>query len=83
VLQWGGCGGRSTAPLHSRAVRGDELNGRSSTPTFGSTTKLQHIRYGRRDNHIINGLATGLRVFSSITGYTGCFCPPNLLGSST
>jgi IS6 family transposase len=43
VLQWGGCGGRSTAPPHSRAVRGDELNCRSSTPTFGSTTKLQHI----------------------------------------
>ena len=30
VLQWGGCGGRSTAPLHSRSVRGDELNCRSS-----------------------------------------------------
>jgi DDE domain len=30
VLHWGGCGGRSTAPLHSRAVRGDELNCRSS-----------------------------------------------------
>ena len=29
-LQWGGCGGRSTAPLHSRAVRGDELSCRSS-----------------------------------------------------
>jgi len=25
-------------------VRCDELNFRSSTPTFGSTTKLQHIR---------------------------------------
>ena len=24
---------------------GDELNGRSSTPTFGSTTKWQHIRH--------------------------------------
>ena len=35
---------RSTAPLHSRSVRGDELKCRSSTPTFGSTTKLQHIR---------------------------------------
>src|SRR6202035_1066022 len=29
-VQWGGCGGRSTAPLHSRSVRGDELNCRSS-----------------------------------------------------
>ena len=37
---------RSTAPLHSRSVRGDELKCRSSTPTFGSTTKLQHIRLG-------------------------------------
>jgi transposase, IS6 family len=27
---------RSTAPLHSRSVRGYELNYRSSTPTFGS-----------------------------------------------
>jgi tetratricopeptide (TPR) repeat protein len=44
VLQCGRCGGRSTAPLHSRSVRGDELNYRSSTPTFGSTTKLQHIK---------------------------------------
>ena len=34
---------RSTAPLHSRSVRGDELKCQSSTPTFGSTTKLQHI----------------------------------------
>ena len=34
---------RSTAPLHSRSVRGDELKCRSSTPAFGSTTKLQHI----------------------------------------
>ena len=33
---------RSTAPLHSRSVRGDELKCRSSTPTFGSITKLQH-----------------------------------------
>ena len=30
------------SPLHSRNVRGDELSFRSSTPTFGSTTKLQH-----------------------------------------
>jgi hypothetical protein len=34
---------RSTAPLHSRSVRRDELKCRSSTSTFGSTTKLQHI----------------------------------------
>ena len=34
---------RSTAPLHSRSVRGDELKCRSSTPTFGPTTKFQHI----------------------------------------
>jgi hypothetical protein len=44
VLECGGCEGRSTAPLHSRSVRCDELNFRSSTPTFGSTTKLQHIQ---------------------------------------
>jgi hypothetical protein len=44
-LQCGGCGGRSTAPLHSRSVRGDELNYRSSTQAFGSTTKLQHIPF--------------------------------------
>ena len=44
VLECGGCEGRSTAPLHSRSVRCDELNFRSSTPTFSSTTKLQHIR---------------------------------------
>jgi uncharacterized protein (TIGR02271 family) len=37
------CEGRSSSPLHSRSVRGGELNCRSSTPTFGSTTKLQHI----------------------------------------
>ena len=43
VLECGECEGRSTAPLHSRSVRGGELNCRSSTPTFGSTTKLQHI----------------------------------------
>jgi DDE domain len=29
---------------HSRSVRCDELNFRSSTPTSGSTTKLQHIQ---------------------------------------
>jgi hypothetical protein len=39
-----GCEGRSTAPLHSRSVRYDELNLRLSTPTFSSTTKLQHIQ---------------------------------------
>ncbi len=36
--------GRSTAPLHSRSVRCDELNFQSFTQTFSSTTKLQHIR---------------------------------------
>jgi hypothetical protein len=44
VLECGGCEGRSTAPLHSRSFRGDELNYRSSTPTSGSTTNLQHFR---------------------------------------
>ena len=39
-----GCEGRSTAPLHSRSVRCDELSFRSSTQTFSSTTKLQHIQ---------------------------------------
>ena len=43
VRECGGCEGRSTAPLHSRSVRYDELNLRLSTPTFSSTTKLQHI----------------------------------------
>ena len=43
MLECGECEGRSIAPLHSRSVRGGELNCRSSTPTFGSTTKLQHI----------------------------------------
>jgi hypothetical protein len=37
------CSVGSAAPLHARSVRGDELKCRSSTPTFGSTTKLQHI----------------------------------------
>jgi hypothetical protein len=31
-------------PHHSRSVRSDELNFRSSTPIFGSTKKLQPIR---------------------------------------
>jgi hypothetical protein len=44
VLECGGCEGRSNPPLHSRSVRCNELNFRSSTPTFGSTTRLQHIR---------------------------------------
>jgi len=48
VLECGGCEGWSTAPLHSRSVRRDELNFRSSTPSFGSTTKLQHIRMEAR-----------------------------------
>jgi hypothetical protein len=38
------CEGWSSSPLHSRFVRGDELNFKSSTPIFGSTTKSQHIR---------------------------------------
>ena len=42
---------RSTAPLHSRSVRGDELKCRSSTPTFGSITKLQHIPLARHWRH--------------------------------
>ena len=44
MLECGEYEGRSTAPLHSRSVRGGELNCRSSTPTFDSTTNLQHIR---------------------------------------
>ena len=44
MLECGGCEGRSTAPLHSRSVRCDELSFRSSTQTFSLTTKLQHIR---------------------------------------
>ena len=47
MLERGGCEDRSTAPLYSRSVRCDELNFRSSTPTFGSTAKLQHIRLSR------------------------------------
>ena len=43
VLECGGHEGWSTAPLHSRSVRRHKLNYRSSTPTFGSTTKLQHF----------------------------------------
>src|SRR5260370_31447029 len=43
VLECGGCEERSTAPLHSRSFRGDELNYRSSTATVGSTTNLQHF----------------------------------------
>jgi hypothetical protein len=44
----GGCEGRSTAPLHSRSVRGVELNCRSSTQIFASTTNLQHRPKGRQ-----------------------------------
>jgi hypothetical protein len=44
VLECGGCEGLSVAPFHSRSVRCDQLNFRLSTPIFGSTTKLQHIR---------------------------------------
>jgi DDE domain len=38
-----GTGHRFAPSLYSRSVRCDELNFRSSTPTFGSTAKLQHI----------------------------------------
>ena len=38
VRERGGCEGRSSSPLHSRSVRGDELSFRSSTPIFVSTT---------------------------------------------
>jgi hypothetical protein len=36
--------GLASSPLHSRSVRGDELNCQSSNPIFGSTTKSQHIQ---------------------------------------
>jgi hypothetical protein len=48
MLERGRCESRPTAPLHSRSVRCDELNFQLSTPTFGSTTKLQHIPLGFR-----------------------------------
>src|SRR6516225_7805224 len=38
-----GTGHRFAPSLYSRSVRCDELNSRSSTSTFGSTAKLQHI----------------------------------------
>jgi len=38
-----GTGHRFAPSLYSRSVRCDELNFRSSTPTFGSTAKLQHF----------------------------------------
>jgi hypothetical protein len=41
---YGGCEGRSTAPLNSRSVRGVQLNCRSSTQIFASTKNLQHCR---------------------------------------
>jgi hypothetical protein len=44
VRECAGGMGRSPAPLHSRSVRCEELNFQSSTPTFGSTAKLQHIQ---------------------------------------
>ena len=44
LWKWVGTWHRFTAPLYSRSVRCDELNFRSSTPSFGSTVKLQHIR---------------------------------------
>ena len=43
MLECSGSEGRSTAPLHSRSVRCDELNFQSFTQIFSSTTKLQHI----------------------------------------
>ena len=46
------------APLHSRSVRGDELNFRSSTPIFGSTTKSQHIRHVHCDLKILYRLVS-------------------------
>ena len=44
VRECGGCEGRSTTPLHSRSVRGFELNCRSSAQIFASPTNLQHCR---------------------------------------
>src|ERR1700741_1870828 len=41
--------GRAAAPLHFGFVRGDQLTFRSSTPIFGSTTKLQHFRQKARE----------------------------------
>ena len=65
VLACGGCEGRSTAPLHSRPVRCDELNFRSSTPTFGSTTKLQHIHLRHPIHNRANRKAPWVRIPSS------------------
>jgi hypothetical protein len=48
VGECGGCEGRSTAPLHSRSVRGGELNCRSSTQVVASTTNSQHCRFSRQ-----------------------------------
>jgi hypothetical protein len=45
VRECGGCEGRSSSPLHSRSVRGDELNSQSSTSIFGATKKSQHIHH--------------------------------------
>lgn len=49
-LECGECEGGSTAPLHSRSVRCEELNFRLSTSTFGSATKLQHIPGANQQN---------------------------------
>src|SRR5467141_1804539 len=53
MIRKGQASGSASAPgigllhsLYSRSVRCDELNIRSSTPTFGSTAKLQHIPTG-------------------------------------
>jgi hypothetical protein len=36
--------------FHSRSFRHDKLNYRTSNPTFGSTTNLQHYDVTRRDS---------------------------------
>ena len=62
VLECGGSEARSTAPLHSRSVRCDELNFRSSSQTFGSTTKLQHNHNDLCGSDISIGVDTALNV---------------------
>jgi hypothetical protein len=67
VLRCGGCGCRSTAPLHFRSVRGDELTFRSSTPIFGSTTKLQHIRIQSQKSFTFAFLVRNCETWASIS----------------
>jgi hypothetical protein len=58
-----GWNGRSPAPLHCGFVRGDQLNCRSSIPTVGSTTKLQHFpddRESQEDKSQAGSLKTGI-----------------------